>query len=246
MFLRLLSIYFWYLLIQSWLSYEHVSFLSPEFSPEGLLTILKVVLIFPVIEEYLVRYWLYGNNRLLRNGFFCGFVCFVVAVAGRLGNIFGPQLLTDWTVVLPFVVGAITTILLQYLQANSIFFTNIFDKLKHNWFVFAGMCAFFIAYHLPRLEWFDLDFVGVYWMGAVGLTYIAKRYGLAFTVFTHILYNALALSADITVADVLGNIDRSYFYLLFPTCLVLLGVYHYWIYRLKKNSEYTPRLWFPN
>lgn len=246
MSLRLLAIYFWYSLVQGWLNYEEFNLLSPELSLRGLWVILSVVIFSPVAEEYLVRYWLYGKKKILRSGLFFGFLFFSGVVIGRLSGLLSSEIFKDWSVALSFGLGSIVCVIFWSRRTTNTRLVNAFDRLKHSWLVFTAMCVFFFLYHLPRFSWFDLDFVVTYWIGALSLTYVAKRYGMALAIFLHMIHNALIVTRNIEILDSFGDIDRDYFYILFPTCFILLGIYHYWIYKLEKNPGYTPRLWFPN
>ena len=246
MSLRLLAIYFWYSLVQGWLNYQHSNLFSPELSLKGLLVILGVVVFSPVAEEYLVRYWIYGKQKMLRSGLFFGFLFFVGIVTGRLSGLLSPEIFKDWSVVSSFGLGLIVCAIFWGMRITNTRLVNTFERLKYSWVVFIAMCVLFFLYHLPRLSWFDLDFIITYWMGALSLTYVAKRYGMALAIFIHMIHNALIITKNIEMLNSFGDIERDYFYFLFPACVVLLGVYHYWIYRLRKNPEYTPRLWFPN
>ena len=246
MFLRICAVYFWYLLVIGWLEHVPTNGAALPASIAGIGLVLSTTIAVPIGEELVMRYWLYGKRPTLRIGYLFSFLAYIAVLAYKIYYEVGNTVPIYVTFLSLVFLGLFLGYLLRTGSVNVTKIINIFDALSRSWLMFGIILFCFLIAHAQSISDVSFFYLQSYLPGAFIITYAAKKYGIKLSILMHIINNTLALNISIANVYVFENIEQGYFYLLFPVCVALLGVYHYWIYRLKKNPEYTPRLWFPN
>ena len=240
MFLRILSVYFWYSLIRSWFEYDHAGWLSSTNGFQGFYLVVMTIVVAPIIEECLIRYWLYGKNNSLRLGFFIGFCLNTISQGYQI--LFGFStaqiaMVDFWSVI---IFSGLLALIFYRKKVHFAYLISLFDRLSRSLIVFGLVCVYFVLYHLPRVEALGIDFILAYVFGSVVITYVAKRFGIALAILVHMLFNAIAITIDIEILSLLNGVSRIYYYVGLVASLFLLIIYHYWIYHLRKSPDFNP------
>ena len=246
MFLRICALYFWYLLVIGWLEYFPTKGMTFPIRTTGIGLVLSTTVVAPIGEELIIRYWLYGKRSAFRIAYFFSFLLYITILVYKIYDEVGNTVLMYSMFLSLIFSGFFLGCSLRLWNVKKPRIINIFNTLSRSWLVFGIMLFCFLIAHVQSISDVNFFYLQGYLPGAYIATYAAKKYGIRFSIFMHILNNTLALNISIANVYAIENIEQGYFYFLFPACVLLLGVYHYWVYRLEKNPEYTPRLWFPN
>ena len=193
----------------------------------GIGLILSTMVIAPIGEELVIRYWLYGKRPAFRVGYLFSFLVYMVVLVYKIYYEIGNTALMYLIFLSLVFLGWFVGYLVYIRNINKTKIANIFDVLSRSWAMFGVMLFYFLIAHAQSISDVSFFYLQSYLPGAFIITYAAKKYGIKLSILMHIINNTLALNISIANVYVVENIEQGYFYLLFPVCVALLGVYQY-------------------
>lgn len=203
------------------------------------IALFSIVLIAPITEEIIFRYWIYGKNLELKFGFFISFIIYLLIDMFEYyyidiqlynineyiyGNVRNIMVIFLGLIVYYFIRKINFNVPLLYqkiIQSNCIFILNIL--------IFEGIHRYT---YTDNLDIFVSIFVSYI------ITRHARDYGMIYAILIHISYNSLASLSDTLILrnSTSGLVsDRLlYFYVLIAIICVI--VYSIHILKAKPNS----------
>ena len=233
MFLRILALCLWGNLIWASLRYDIFSLPEISFGWLGIPFVFDGILATPISEEFIVRYWIYGQNKLLRIGSFIGFVGILLFV---IFSFTGAYAINQWMNT-PFVITGLLSIVVSTVIGSRLHFGRLipfFDRLRNSWVFFGVMVIVFTGLHFEAAGGLSLAFEHLLIISIL-LTYVAKKYSVFLAIVVHAFLNTTGILAGLEFYDLVGLMDRGQVYLLFGLSLFWLGVYYWSVNRLRKD-----------
>jgi membrane protease YdiL (CAAX protease family) len=205
---------------------------NEPFATTNILTLTEfftMVLIFPILEELYIRYWLYGKNNYFRIGFMFSFV---LSVCITIYNILSTSV-HNYAIL--FGITAIGLMISFYLQGKKynvdtiISFINSFNR---SWITVVVMSFYFTMYHINSLNDFNWRFIIAYSFLPF-TTIIARKYGIIASILIHMIHNTETANRIL----IIENAGVVYYYATLFLSISLIVIYMKYERQLDKNKH---------
>jgi hypothetical protein len=202
----------------------------------------ETVLIAPIIEELNIRYWLYGKNKYLRVGFLVSFVLCILITSYKLLSYNPITTGRFYIYIIITLVGVLVTLYLYLKQKNTtrvIQWVNLFNQ---KWITCILMIAYFVVYHLYGLDQLTWEYIGLHHLiSTTVITLVARKYGILSSILVHMMINAVAQTAFISLLNEVGRVSIKYYYLSFAPSIMFILINLWLLHQLHKDKDFDVR-----